>query len=102
MNNAKLWLVVSPNVGIPLLLTAVAASSFTVHYMMLNNASWLRGYYDGNPISGTASAAVEGQAPMQNAGFLADGGQVVLITMPDGTTARAILQTPETLALNSQ
>jgi hypothetical protein len=30
--------------------------------------------------------------------FVPGGAQEVLITMPDGTTARAVLQMPETLA----
>ncbi len=45
----KLWLVVKPTVGIPLLLSAVAVSSFLVHYMLLTHTTWLKKYYEGKP-----------------------------------------------------
>lgn len=44
----RLWLVVKPTVGIPLFLTAVAISSFTVHYMLLTHTTWLPKFYEGN------------------------------------------------------
>ncbi len=43
----KLWLVVKPTVGIPLLLGAVAVSSFAVHYMLITHTTWLKKYYEG-------------------------------------------------------
>ncbi len=49
----KLWLVVKPTVGIPLLLGAVAVSSFAVHYMLLTHTTWLKNYYNG-PAAKTA------------------------------------------------
>ena len=44
----KLWLVVRPTVGIPLFLSAVAVSSFAVHYMLLTHTTWLKKYYNGS------------------------------------------------------
>jgi len=44
----KLWLVVRPTVGIPLFLSAVAVSSFAVHYMLLTHTTWLKKYFNGN------------------------------------------------------
>jgi light-harvesting protein B-800-850 alpha chain len=44
----KLWLVVKPSVGVPLLIGAVAVSSFAVHYALLTNTTWLPAYYEGN------------------------------------------------------
>jgi len=44
----KLWLVVKPTVGIPLFLSAVAISSFLVHYMLLTHTTWMPKYYEGN------------------------------------------------------
>ena len=35
MNNAKMWLVVKPTVGVPLFLTGVAVGSFAVHVAVL-------------------------------------------------------------------
>jgi light-harvesting protein B-800-850 alpha chain len=101
MNNAKLWLVVKPTVGIPLFLSAVAIGSFAVHVSVVSMAPWLVGYYQGNPINPNgATAALEAPvdvAPAQ-AAFVVPGQQEVLVLMPDGTTARAILQPQGSLA----
>lgn len=51
----KIWCVVKPSVGIPLMLSAVAISSFLVHYMLLTHTSWMKRYYEGKPAS-TAKA----------------------------------------------
>lgn len=106
MNNSKIWLVVNPTVGVPLFLTAVAVGSFSVHVAVLRNTSWVDDFLQGVPMgTGDAAAASLEQLPpsTENASFTAaPGGQVVLITMPDGSTARAILQAPDTLALVTQ
>ncbi|MCA3451841.1 MAG: light-harvesting protein [Rhodobacter sp.] len=101
MNNAKMWLVVKPTVGIPLFLSAVAVGSFAVHVAVLSNTSWVADFLSGKKLgSGTASAGMildqDGAAPAAYA--LPSGSQEVLIKMPDGTTARAILQMPQTVA----
>jgi len=102
MNNAKLWLVVSPTVGVPLFLGAVAVGSFAVHVAVLSNTTWVSDFLSGKPLGGgTASASLV--APDQNtakASFSAANGQEVLITMPDGTTAVAVLKLPDVLASN--
>ncbi len=43
----KLWCVVKPSTGIPLFLSAVAISSFLVHFMLLTHTTWLPKYYEG-------------------------------------------------------
>ena len=99
MNNAKMWLVVKPTVGVPLFLSAVAISSFAVHVAVLSNTSWVSDYLKGKPIAG-GMAAIEAPldvAPAQ-AAFVVPGAQEVLVLMPDGTTARAILQPQGSLA----
>lgn len=106
MNNSKMWLVVNPTVGIPLFLTAVAVGSFSVHVAVLRNTSWVDDFLQGVPMgSGDAAAAAALETPkvgVDNAAYVTGtGGQVVLITMPDGTTARAILEPPGTLVLNT-
>ncbi len=40
MDDAKWWLVVSPTVGIPLFLSAVAVGSFAVHITVLSKTHW--------------------------------------------------------------
>jgi light-harvesting protein B-800-850 alpha chain len=100
MNNAKLWLVVKPTLGIPLFLSAVAVGSFAVHVAVLSNTTWVSDFLSGNPLgSGAAVAALKLEEPKAaTVAFLSEGSQEVLITMPDGTTARAVLQLPQTLA----
>jgi light-harvesting protein B-800-850 alpha chain len=43
----KIWLHVKPSQGIPLFLSAVAVSSFAVHYALLTHTTWLPKYYEG-------------------------------------------------------
>jgi light-harvesting protein B-800-850 alpha chain len=101
MNNAKMWLVVKPTVGVPLFLTAVAVGSFAVHVAVLSNTTWVADFLSGKPIgSGAMSAQVildEQQAA--KVAYHPSGSQDVLVVMPDGTTARAILQLPEQTAV---
>ena len=95
MNNAKMWLVVSPNVGVPLFLGAVAVGSFAVHLAVLSKTHWFDDFASGRPLGTTASAmlAAPAMAPA-NAAYLAPGSQEVLITLSDGSTARAVLEAP--------
>jgi light-harvesting protein B-800-850 alpha chain len=98
MNNAKMWLVVKPTVGVPLFLTAVAVGSFAVHVAVLSNTTWVADFLSGKPIgSGTAQLIVD-EPQAAHASYVPAGQQEILISMPDGTVARAILQPPETLA----
>ena len=47
MNQGKIWCVVSPTVGLPLLLGSVAAISLLVHYCILTNTTWYPAFYGG-------------------------------------------------------
>ncbi len=102
MNNAKMWLVVHPTVGIPLFLGAVAVSSFAVHVAVVTNTTWVADYLSGKPLgAGAASAAlVIPEQDTAKVAFVGAGSQEVLITMPDGTIAHAVLTKPATLAMN--
>ena len=101
MNNAKMWLVVKPTVGVPLFLGAVAVGSFAVHVAVLTNTSWVADFLSGKSL-GTGMAAMQLQEDQNvaKAAFMASAGQDVLITMPDGTTALAMIKQPEILAAN--
>ena len=93
MNNAKMWLVVSPNVGVPQFLGAVAVGSFAVHLAVLSKTHWYEDFASGRVLGTTASAMLVNPAMAPaNAAYLTPGSQEVLITMPDGSTARAVLQ----------
>lgn len=100
MNNAKMWLVVKPTVGVPLFLSAVAVGSFAVHVAVLSNTTWVSDFLSGAELgSGSASASMlidETDANTAKAGYVipevgASGAQEVLVTMPDGTKRRAVL-----------
>jgi len=54
----KLWCVVKPSVGIPLIITAVAFASFNVHLQLVNNTTWVKGFLQGNaPVVSVAKEA---------------------------------------------
>lgn len=101
MNNAKMWLVVKPTVGVPLFLGAVAVGSFAVHVAVLSNTTWVADFLSGaSAAGGTASLQTE-QAivpasvdattlPMFiEAGV--NGAQTMRVILPDGRTATLVV-----------
>lgn len=105
MNNAKMWLVVSPAVGVPVFLGAVAVGSFSVHVAVVSNTSWVSDFLSGQELgTGDAQAAASMLAPdveTAKAGYVienSDGAKEVTLIMPDGTVTRAVLHTDEVLA----
>ncbi len=103
MNNAKMWLVVSPTVGVPIFLGAVAVGSFAVHLQVVKNTSWVSDFLQGVPM-GTgdemAAAALvdETQLEAAQASYVVQEGDEMQVTiiLPDGTSAQAVLTKPET------
>lgn len=106
MNNAKMWLVVPPAVGVPIFLGAVAVGSFSVHVAVLSNTSWVSDFLSGQPLgSGDKMASMKSltledsqTAQVSYALPLENGAQEITVLLPDGTTARAILHPSETMA----
>jgi light-harvesting protein B-800-850 alpha chain len=47
MNQGRIWCVVSPTVGLPLFLGAVAVMSFVVHFAVLSNTTWFAKFFGG-------------------------------------------------------
>ena len=99
MNNAKMWLVVPPAVGVPVFLGAVAVGSFAVHTAVLSNTSWVADFLSGQPLgTGDEMAAadlIQQDLETANASYIIenlDGTQEVRVMLPDGTVATAILQ----------
>ena len=43
----KIWCVVKPSVGIPIIIGAVAVASFSVHVALTLNTTWVKGYLNG-------------------------------------------------------
>lgn len=108
MNNSKIWLVVKPTVGVPLFLSAGAVGSFAVHVAVVSNTSWVAEFLSGQELgSGMAAletdaqvipaSAVTADTPIYLDAALADGVTVVL---PDGRTARPVIEDPIALASN--
>jgi light-harvesting protein B-800-850 alpha chain len=101
MNNAKMWLVVPPAVGVPVFLGAVAIGSFAVHVAVLGKTNWYSDYLVGQlgeTMEQEASALMLEGSDAKNASFAVqnpDGTQQVLVILPDGTTTTAILKMPE-------
>ena len=100
MNNAKMWLVVKPTVGVPLFLSAVAIGSFAVHVAVLTNTSWVSDFLQGQPLgTGDSASLVVPDDGVKAASFAAGTqGQAVTIMLPDGTVTRAVLAMPDALA----
>lgn len=95
MNNSKIWLVVNPTVGVPLFLGAVAVGSFSVHVAVLQNTGWVDQFLSGQEM---ASVAIEEEA-VQTASFTSGDGQTILVEMPDGTMATAVLTAEQSALL---
>jgi light-harvesting protein B-800-850 alpha chain len=86
MNNAKMWLVVKPTVGVPLFLGAVAVGSFAVHVAVLTNTSWVGNFLQGKPINSAAVKLPDGKALVN---FDANGEATVILS--DGRTGKVLL-----------
>jgi len=103
MNNAKLWLVVKPTVGIPLFLSAVAIGSFAVHVAVLSKVSWYNDFVTGQELGTTDGlAAAKADADVAKVALEVPGASAdaapVYVVMPDGTKARLVFDTPTVLA----
>jgi light-harvesting protein B-800-850 alpha chain len=57
MNQARIWTVVKPTVGLPLFLGAVATTALLVHYAILSHTTWFAAYWNGHPHAAPATAA---------------------------------------------
>ena len=103
MNNAKMWLVVPPSVGVPIFLGAVAVGSFAVHVAVLSNTSWVSDFLSGQPLgSGDMAAATlkqgDATAKASYAIETPGNGTELTVILPDGTVTRAIIQNSDVLA----
>lgn len=96
MNNAKMWLVVKPTVGVPLFLSAVAIGSLAVHVGVISSGvgAWYGPILTGGETM-EASAAVQTEQQVLPASV--SGGDMI-VTLPDGTMARLVLEPVTTLA----
>lgn len=105
MNNAKMWLVVPPAVGVPVFLGAVAVGSFAVHVAVVTNTSWVADFLSGQPLgTGDAQEAALMLNPdmeTAQASYVIDDpqiGQQVTVVLNDGTVTTATLAPTPILA----
>lgn len=62
MNEGRIWLYVSPSVGLPLFFVAVAAVALLVHASILTNTTWFGAYWQGSAAAAPAADAMPMQA----------------------------------------
>lgn len=74
MNQARIWCVVSPNVGLPLLLGSVAVTSLIVHASVMTHTTWMGNFWQGAAKAKSAEATPTGT------------GQVAAATPAPGVT----------------
>jgi light-harvesting protein B-800-850 alpha chain len=71
MNEGRIWLYVSPSVGIPLFFIAVAAVALIVHASILMNTTWFGAYWQGGAAAAPAVAAHQLSASRCSSGHIA-------------------------------
>lgn len=59
----KIWCVVKPSVGVPILLGAVAIGSFAVHLALLTHTTWVPKYLNGSGMATVSAPAAPAEAP---------------------------------------
>jgi light-harvesting protein B-800-850 alpha chain len=63
MNQGKVWTVVKPSVGLPLLLGSVTLIAIGVHLAVLLNTTWFPAYWEGGKKAAAPAASIE--SPMK-------------------------------------
>ena len=66
MNQAKIWLVVKPTVGLPLFLGTVTLIALLVHASILTHTTWFSGYWEGHSKHAAATSSAAPAAPAAN------------------------------------
>jgi light-harvesting protein B-800-850 alpha chain len=79
MNNGRIWCVVNPTVGLPLFLGSVALISFTVHFAVLSNTTWMPDFFNGSRAKKSASLDTA-PAQLASARHGAEGGFSISVT----------------------
>jgi light-harvesting protein B-800-850 alpha chain len=88
MNQGRIWCVVHPTVGLPLLLGSVAITALIVHFSVLSHVTWFGNYWQGKAAR-VAENATPGVAPDKAA--LAGYSVTVTPVPATGTTQAAFM-----------
>jgi light-harvesting protein B-800-850 alpha chain len=102
MNNARMWTVVNPTVGLPLFFIGVALTSLTVHSSIMTNSDFMGQFWSGQEM-GAESAALGTESPVKTVSAVSSitaslGEGEAFIVLPDGRTGRVVFDAPVTLA----
>jgi len=91
MNQGRIWCVVSPNHGLPLLIGSVAITSLIVHASVMTHTSWMSNYWQG----GGKKTAMSTDAPaVGQVGAAAFSVSVSPIVGDAGKTSFVVSVTP--------
>lgn len=82
MNQGRIWCVVSPNVGLPLLLGSVTVIAFIVHASVMTHTTWMSNYWQGAAKPKVADAGISQPATSGSSAAYA-------VTVLPGATANA-------------
>ena len=63
MNQARIWLVVKPTVGLPLFLGTVLVIALLVHFAVLSHTTWFAAYWQGGAKAAHVAAVAPAAAP---------------------------------------
>ncbi len=112
MNQGRVWCVVNPTVGLPLLLGSVAITSLIVHASVMTHVTWMSDYWSGSRRVRAVPAADNGTAPTHVAAVagapafsfkitpvaavpgVSDASVVVSVTPEPVATTSALADTP--------
>ena len=116
MNQGRIWCVVYPTIGLPLLIGSVAVTSLIVHASVMSHTTWMSTYWQGSraraAANDTAAPATLAAAPQP--GFVISvapaagpgAGQTSFVVTVSPTAATAAADAPsrpsDTLALADQ
>lgn len=56
MNNARMWLVLKPTVGIPIFFIVMVIASLSIHFSVLTNTTWFAAFLQGGKPAAVAAA----------------------------------------------
>jgi light-harvesting protein B-800-850 alpha chain len=82
MNQGRVWCVVNPSVGLPLLLGSVAITSLIVHASVMTHTTWMSSYWSGSWRNKTVSSNETPPAQVGDATRAAPGYSVTVTPLP--------------------
>ncbi len=92
MNQGRLWTVVSPNIGLPLIIGGAAVTSLIVHYSILSHTDFMSKYWQGGAKKAAMAAEPAAVGVTQTPAFTVS---MAPTTGADGQTAFTFTVTPK-------